>query len=252
MDQNRIIDAQTENRSPGRTHNRILITEDDPVIAEKTARHLETWGWETLRTENFADVTADVRRFEPDLILMDVSLPFFNGYHWCQEIRTFSRVPVIFISSYSDNMNIVMAMNMGGDDFIPKPFDLNVLTAKISALMRRTYDFSAPADEKLLQARGVTLNPDGVSVKFSGQRLELTKNEFRIMECLMKCPGKVVSRDQIMLALWETDAFIDDNTLTVNVARLRKKLAQAGLTGFILTKKGLGYYIPDSEPEKSE
>ncbi len=195
-------------------------------------------------------MAGEVKRLRPDLILMDVSLPFFNGYHWCQEIRKFSRVPVIFISSYSDNMNIVMAMNMGGDDFIAKPFDLNVLTAKIQALLRRTYDFGAPAEENKLEVREAVLDLNNVSAEINGNRLELTKNEFRIMECLMKNPGKVVGRDQIMTALWETDSFIDDNTLTVNMTRLRKKLAAAGLNGFILTKKGLGYYIPESDPEE--
>lgn len=233
-------------------HNRILITEDDPVIAEATSRHLRTWGWETYCTEDFSDVLGEVNRFRPDLILMDVSLPFFNGYHWCQEIRKVSRVPVIFISSYSDNMNIVMAMNMGGDDFIAKPFDLNVLTAKIQALLRRTYDFGAPAEENRLSAGGAVLDLKDASAFINGTRLELTKNEFRIMECLMKSPGRVISRDQIMMALWETDSFIDDNTLTVNVARLRKKLSAVGLNGFILTKKGLGYYIPGDKPENSE
>ena len=233
-------------------HNRILITEDDPVIAEATSRHLRTWGWETYCTEDFSDVLGEVNRFRPDLILMDVSLPFFNGYHWCQEIRKVSRVPVIFISSYSDNMNIVMAMNMGGDDFIAKPFDLNVLTAKIQALLRRTYDFGASAEENRLSAGGAVLDLKDASAFINGTRLELTKNEFRIMECLMKSPGRVISRDQIMMALWETDSFIDDNTLTVNVARLRKKLSAADLNGFILTKKGLGYYIPGDKPENSE
>ena len=231
-------------------HNRILITEDDPVIADATARHLQSWGWKTFCTEDFSDVAGEVKRLRPDLILMDVSLPFFNGYHWCQDIRKFSRVPVIFISSYSDNMNIVMAMNMGGDDFIAKPFDLNVLTAKIQALLRRTYDFGTPAEENKLEVCGAVLDLNNVSAEINGNRLELTKNEFRIMECLMKKPGKVVSRDQIMTALWETDSFVDDNTLTVNITRLRKKLAAAGLNGFILTKKGLGYYIPESDPEE--
>lgn len=233
-------------------HKRILITEDDPVIAERTAQHLQAWGWETFCTEDFSDVLGDIIRFCPDLVLMDVSLPFFNGYHWCQEIRKFSSVPVIFISSYSDNMNIVMAMNMGGDDFIAKPFDLNVLTAKIQALLRRAYDFSAPAEETRLEVRGAVLNLNDASADINGHHLDLSKNEFRIMECLMKNAGKVISRDQIMMALWETDSFIDDNTLTVNIARLRKKLAAAGLNGFILTKKGLGYYIPQQQEVQGE
>jgi DNA-binding response OmpR family regulator len=235
-----------------RVHNRILITEDDPVIAKQTAEHLKSWGCEVCCTEDFNDVLGDVRNFQPDLVLMDISLPFFNGYHWCQEIRKFSNIPVIFISSYSENMNIVMAMNMGGDDFIAKPFDLNVLTAKIQALLRRTYDFSMPSESETLSVRGVTLDLRGASAEILGQKADLTKNEFRILEALMKTPGKVVNRDQIMMALWETDSFIDDNTLTVNVTRLRKKLASYGLKDFIKTKKGLGYVIPENDASEKK
>ena len=228
----------------------ILVVEDDPGIAQAVCAHLRQWELEARCVQNFRAVMDEFTAFDPQLVLLDISLPFFNGYHWCTQIRSVSRVPVMFLSSAAENMNIVMAMNMGGDDFIAKPFDLNVLTAKIQALLRRTYDFGTPAEENKLEVCGAVLDLNNVSAEINGNRLELTKNEFRIMECLMKKPGKVVSRDQIMTALWETDSFVDDNTLTVNITRLRKKLAAAGLNGFILTKKGLGYYIPESDPEE--
>jgi DNA-binding response OmpR family regulator len=172
---------------------------------------------------------------------MDITLPFFNGYHWCSEIRKISKVPIIFISSASDNMNIVMAMNMGGDDFIAKPFDGNVLMAKLQAMLRRTYDFGR--DVPVLEHRGGILNMGDNSFTYQGEKLPLTKNEYRILLTLMQNKGKVVSREKLMEELWESESFIDDNTLTVNVNRLRKKLTAAGLTDFIVTKFGVGYLL---------
>ena len=174
-------------------------------------------------------------------MLLDVSLPFYDGYHWCREIRKVSRVPVVFVSSAADNMNIVMAMNMGGDDFITKPFDLSVLMAKIQAVLRRTYDFGALSP--ILEHRGAVLNTADASLTVQGARVELTKNDYRILQTLLERKGSVVSRDTLMEKLWETDSFVDENTLTVNIARLRKKLDAAGLEGFITTKKGLGYLV---------
>jgi DNA-binding response OmpR family regulator len=175
------------------------------------------------------------------MVLMDIMLPFFNGYHWCSEIRKISNVPVIFISSASDNMNIVMAMNMGGDDFIAKPVDLNVMMAKIQAVLRRTYDM--PGMAPTLEHRGAVLNLNDTTLSFRGERMELTKNEFRILQTLLENKGKVVSRDTLMTRLWQMDCYVEENTLTVNVNRLRKKLEQAGLTDFITTKVGSGYII---------
>ena len=191
--------------------------------------------------ENFRNVLEEFSEFDPQLVLLDISLPFYNGYYWCTEIRKFSKIPIIFISSASDNMNIVMAMNMGGDDFIAKPFDLNVLTAKIQAILRRTYDFGGQMT--ILQHRGAMLNTSDASLTYNGDRIELTKNDYRILRTLMENKGKVVSRDTLMERLWETDSFVDENALTVNIARLRKKLEQVGLSDFILTKKGMGYLI---------
>ncbi len=220
---------------------RIMIVDDDEVIGAAIGRHLESWGMETYTVRDFRRVAEEFLAWKPHLVLMDLSLPFFNGYHWCQEIRKVSRVPIIFISSAADNMNIVMAMNVGGDDFVVKPFSLEVLTAKVQAVLRRTYDFGGPAET--LEHMGAVLDLDAGVLYVDGERLELTKNEYRILKTLMENKGKTVSREALMNRLWETDSYVDDNTLTVNVTRLRKKLSEAGLTDFIVTKKGLGYRI---------
>ena len=220
---------------------RILIVEDDAVIASALEKHLETWGWIVKTVENFENVLGEFTSFEPQLVLLDISLPFYNGYHWCSQIRAVSRVPVIFISSASDNLNIVMAMNMGGDDFIAKPFDLTVLTAKVQALLRRTYDFAGAS--RLIEHRGAVFTCVDGTLTFGSEKIELTKNEHRILMVLLESKGKIVSRDVLMTRLWESDSYVDDNTLTVNITRLRKKLEQAGLSDFITTKKGSGYLI---------
>ena len=220
---------------------RIFIVEDDPVIARAVQRDLEGWGYQVACAARFNDVLSEFAAYDPQLVLLDISLPFFDGYHWCQEIRKISQVPVIFISSASENLNIIMAINMGGDDFIAKPFDLSVLMAKIQALLRRSYDFSPAPPQP--QAHGATLNTGDASLQYQGRRIELSKNEYRILEALMERTGTVVSRDSLMEKLWETDCYVDENTLTVNIGRLRKKLAAAGLTDFIVTKKGMGYLI---------
>lgn len=220
---------------------RILMVEDDSVIASTVIRRLELWGWEARSVKDFRDVMHEFSQYSPQLVLMDISLPFFNGYHWCAEIRKISKVPIIFLSSYSDNMNIVMAVNMGGDDFITKPFDLDVLTAKVSAMLRRTYNFAQTAG--LVEVGGAMLNTSEASLYYKGERIELSKNEYRILQVLMENRGKIISRDTLMTRLWETDSFIDDNTLTVNVNRLRRRLSESGLSDFIKTKKGLGYIV---------
>ena len=220
---------------------RILIVEDDMTIAKVLAAHLEKWGYETRCAENFKNIMNDFLDFEPQLLMLDIGLPFFNGFHWCQEIRKVSQVPIMFLSSLDDNMNIVMAMNMGGDEFIEKPFDLNVVTAKVQALLRRTYAFQGSSN--LLEHDGIMLNLGDATVLYQDQEVELTKNEFRILQILFERAGKIVSRDEIIERLWDSDEFIDDNTLTVNVARLRKKLESVGRKDMIRTKKGIGYMV---------
>ena len=220
---------------------RILIVEDDRGIAGAIKAQAEMWNLEAVCVENFRDVLGEFARVQPHLVLLDITLPFFNGYHWCSEIRRLSNVPIIFISSAADNMNIVMAMSMGADDFIAKPFDGSVLMAKIQALLRRSYDFAAAVP--LLEHRGAFLDTGDNSLTYGGERIALTKNEYRILLCLMENKGRVVSREKLMERLWETDSFVDENTLTVNVGRLRKKLDAAGLAGFIATKFGVGYIV---------
>lgn len=220
---------------------RIFIVEDDELIAKAIKGNLEKWGYQVACARDFKMVMAELIAFNPQLVLLDIGLPFFNGYHWCTEIRKISSVPVIFLSSMSDNMNIVMAMNMGGDDFLPKPFDLQVLTAKIQALLRRTYDLSGQMNA--IAHKGAILNQADGTLIYNGKKVELTKNEYRILLLLLEKKGQVVSREDIMVQLWETDSYVDDNTLTVNVARLRKKLEESGMEAFIKTRKGVGYIV---------
>ncbi len=220
---------------------RILIVEDDADIAHAIKKHLETWNLQVQCVENFTEVMKEFFSYQPHLVLMDITLPFFNGYHWCQEIRKISQIPVIFLSSASDNMNIVMAIQMGGDDFVAKPFDLSVLTVKIQALLRRSYDYVGQIS--VLEHKGVFLNTQEAVLFYQNKKIELTKNEYRILKTLMENKGKIVSRERLMEKLWENDSFVDENTLSVNVNRLRKKLAQEGLTEFITTKVGMGYMI---------
>ena len=221
--------------------HRVFIVEDDMVIAEAIRRRISAWGCSARCAVNFENVLSEFADFDPQLVLMDISLPFFNGYHWCSEIRRVSKVPIIFVSSASDNMNIVMAVNMGGDDFIAKPFDFDVLTAKVQALLRRAYDFTAPA--KLLESGGAVLNIADATLTFEGRKTELTKNEFKMLQMLLENKGSIVTRDEIMTRLWESDSFVDENTLTVNITRLRRKLEDTGLNNFITTKKGIGYIV---------
>ena len=221
--------------------HRIFIVEDDAVIADVVERHLSGWGYQVRQCRDFEHVLEAFAAFDPQLVILDISLPFFNGYHWCRSIRQVSKVPILFLSSASDNMNIVMAVQMGGDDFVAKPFDLEVLTAKVQALLRRTYDFGPAAP--LLECGGAVLNLSDASLTVGQARVELTRNEFRILRLLLEHRGEIVSREAIMTCLWASDSFVDDNTLAVNINRLRRKLAAAGLGDFIRTRKGAGYQV---------
>lgn len=220
---------------------KILLVEDDRAIAQAICRHITAWGLEIKVAENFRDIVGEFLAYQPQLVLLDIALPFFNGYHWCEQIRQISKAPIIFISSAADNLNIVMAINQGADDFIAKPFDLTVLTAKVQAALRRAYNFAGQTVR--LQHRGAVLDVAKASLCYQEQRLDLSKNDLRILQVLLENQGNIVSRDTLMQRLWETNSFIDENTLTVNVARLRKKLESIGLKDFISTKKGLGYVI---------
>lgn len=222
---------------------RLLIIEDDKGIAEAIRTQAEMWGMEAHMITNFRNVMAQFAEVEPHIVLLDIVLPFFNGYHWCNEIRKVSKVPILFISSASDNMNMIMAMNMGADDFIAKPFDRSLLMAKLQAMLRRTYDFSSSVP--VLEHRGALLHTGDQSLVYGDEKISLSKNEYRILLVLMKNKGRVVSREKLMEQLWETDCFVDENTLSVNVNRLRKRLESAGLSDFIRTKFGVGYLIEE-------
>ena len=223
----------------GRVMHKILLVEDDEVIRQQVKKMLEQWGYEVVLVEDFMEVLSIFVKVEPHLVLMDIGLPLFNGYHWCQEIRKVSKVPIMFLSSRDQAMDIVMAINMGGDDFVTKPFDQNVLLAKIQGLLRRSYEFGK--DQSLLEYMGVILNLKAMDLVYQGEVVSLTKNEFQILQVLFERSGNIVSREDLMKELWNSDFFIDDNTLSVNVARLRKKLEAVGLKDFIETKKGVGY-----------
>lgn len=222
---------------------KILIVEDDGTIAALLEENLKQWGYWPSCVSDFNRVIEEFKAAQPHLVLLDIALPFFNGYYWCSEIRKISNVPIIFLSSHTEKMDIVMAMNMGGDDYLTKPFSLEIMIAKVQAMLRRTY--SLKADPQTMETQGVILNLNNTELAFAGQTIELTKNEFKIMQLLMEKKNKVVTREQIMQRLWDSDSFVDDNTLTVNVNRLRKKLEEAGIHDFIVTKKGLGYMVND-------
>jgi DNA-binding response OmpR family regulator len=221
---------------------KIMIVEDDQKMREIILNNIVKWGFEGYYVQDFNNVFDDFAKYEPHLILMDINLTTYDGFYWCGKIREVSKVPIIFISSRNTNMDIIMAMNMGGDDFIQKPFSLDVLMAKINALLRRTYNYTNTFSN-IIEHNGVVLNLKDSSVIFKDKKLELTKNEFKILYTLMKDKGDIVSRDKIMRALWEDESFVDDNTLTVNINRLRKKLEDLELIDYIQTKKGQGYAI---------
>lgn len=220
---------------------KIFLVEDDKVIAEEIERYLKIWNYEIKRVKDFQNIFNEFKNFHPDLVLMDVTLPFFNGYHWCKVIRDNSKVPILFISAADENLNLIMAMDLGADDYLTKPFDLEVLQIKIRALLRRTYEYF---ETKNIYYRDIILKCDSMIVSIKDREIELTKNEFKILEVLLEKPGKIISRDEIIDRIWQTDSYIDDNTLTVNIMRLRKKLEDIQIFELIKTKKGLGYYVP--------
>lgn len=222
---------------------KIMIVEDEAVIRQLIMEELEKWQFDTFGTTDFHQVLLDFKTEEPQLILLDINLPVFDGYYWCQKIREISKVPIIFISSRNTNMDMIMAMNMGADDFITKPFELDVLVAKINALLRRSYNY-VENNSETISHNGLVLNVDNGSVDVNGEVIDLSKNEYRLLYILMKNHGKILSREKLLRALWDDERFVDDNTLTVNINRLRRKIEQAGVKSYIETKVGQGYIIP--------
>lgn len=221
---------------------KILIVEDDPKMEGIIKENLERWGYQGLAVQDFSHVFEEYFHRKPDLILMDINLPYYDGFYWCEKIRQVSKLPIIFISSRSNNMDIIMAVNMGGDDYITKPFSLEILMAKIQALLRRSYSYQR-AESHMIEVHGAMLNLNQSTLSYQDHTVDLTKNEFKILQILMHNQGIIMSRDKIMRSLWEDESFVDDNTLTVNVNRLRKKLSDIGLEDFIGTKKNQGYLI---------
>lgn len=222
---------------------KIMIVEDETTIRELISEELQKWQFETIGTTDFNVVLDDFQEENPQLVLMDINLPVYDGYYWCQKIREVSKVPIIFISSRSTNMDMIMAMNMGADDFVTKPFQIDVLIAKINALLRRSYNYS-DTDSEVLSHNGITLNVDNGRMEIKGEMIDLSKNEYRLLYLLMKKHGKILTREKLLRALWDDERFVDDNTLTVNINRLRKKIEQAGIAGYIETKVGVGYMVP--------
>lgn len=220
---------------------KIYIVEDDNVISNEIKKHICSWGNDAKCAERFNNILEEFINYSPDLVILDITLPFFDGYYWCKKIREISNIPILFLSSASDNMNIIMAINMGGDDFISKPFDLDVLTAKIQALLRRSYNLTD--NTNVMVYNDILLNISDASLSYNNEKIDLTKNELKILSLLLQHKNNIVKRDTIMEKLWQTDSYVDENTLTVNIARLRKKLDKIGINNFILTKKGLGYMV---------
>lgn len=222
---------------------KIMIVEDEATIRNLIIKELEKWEMTVFGTTSFHQVFEDFQNEEPQLVLLDINLPVYDGYYWCQKIREVSKVPIIFISSRNTNMDMIMAMNMGADDFVTKPFQIDVLVAKINALLRRSYNYSEPGNE-IMEHNGITLNLDNGNMEIAGETIDLSKNEYRLLYLLMKKHGKILTREKLLRSLWEDERFVDDNTLTVNINRLRKKIEQAGISGYIETKVGQGYIVP--------
>ncbi len=221
---------------------KIFIVEDDLPLARNISEGISKWNYDSKTVDDFEKIIEEFISYEPDLVLMDINLPYYDGYHWCRKIRDISKTPIIFLSSRDSNMDIIMAVNMGGDDFVSKPFSMEILLVKIQALLRRTYSYG---DEKgeIIEVDSAILNINDGTISYNNKSLELTKNEFKILQLLMKNRGKIISRSRIMRALWDEEYFISENTLTVNINRLRKSLEEIGIYNFIITKKSQGYLI---------
>lgn len=229
----------------GEMMQKILIVEDDPIIKEQLNTTLSQWQYEVECVEEFDQVVEHFTKAQPHLVIMDISLPYFNGFYWNQQIRQLSNVPILMLSSHDQPSDIVMSLNMGADDYLTKPFDMNVLIAKIQSILRRTYELGQEVSERVFN--NVSLSVTEPKLTFQEQEVMLTHNEWLILLALFEQNGKIVSREALMNQLWQSDLFIDDNTLTVNIARLRKKLQEINLEQFIITKKGLGYGLGRSE-----
>ena len=220
---------------------KIFIVEDDENIVELLGDELRQWGYETKAVRDFNDVANEIGRYNPNLVLMDITLPYYNGFYWTQKIRQNSNVPIIFISSHNNQVDMVSAMQFGADDYITKPIDINLTRVKIQAILRTTYEYTMPVDKPVFE--GISLDISKAKLLGEGFFIDLTRTELLILEYLFNMRGKIAKREDIMNHCWQGDDFIDDNTLAVNITRLRKKLSNVGYKEFIQTKKGMGYYL---------
>lgn len=219
---------------------KIAIIEDDNKIRNELSQFLIKYGYDVFAPENFKNLVSDVLHEKVQLILLDINLPVYDGYYFCREIRKISNVPIIIVTSRASDVDELMSMHLGADDFVTKPYNLQILLARISSILKRVYHLEIPQE---ITYNGVTLDISKSIVSFNDREIELTKNEVKILNILMKNIGKIVPRDEIMNELWQSDEFVDDNTLTVNINRLRKKLESIELDNFIITKRGQGYLI---------
>lgn len=221
---------------------KILIIEDDTALCSNMIKNLSKWNFDMYKIDDFENVIKEFMNIKPHLVLMDVNLPYFDGFYWCKQIRAVAKTPIIFLSSRDSNMDIIMAVNQGADDYITRPFSFELLVAKIQALLRRTYDYQNEASE-ITECNGVILEMNSGTLSYMDKKIELTKNEHKILCLLMKNKEKVVSREKLMKSLWDDDYFVNENTLTVNINRIRSKLEDIGIKNFITTRKGEGYII---------
>ncbi len=222
---------------------RIYVVEDDGMLAEEICRLLMKWEYEVRIAEMFDNILDEFLTVQPHVVLMDVNIPRYDGFYWCKKIRDVSNVPIIYISSRDSSMDVIMGMNNGGDEYLTKPFDNAVLVAKLQAVIRRTYKYNL-LESHVLRYRGLTVQLDEATAVYDNKKCELTKNELKILRLFMENQGKIVTREALMRSLWDDEIYVNENTLTVNVNRVRLKLEELGLQSFIMTKKGMGYMIP--------
>ncbi|WHY99257.1 response regulator transcription factor [Peribacillus simplex] len=233
---------------------KILLVEDDFKIAGILVNYLKRYGYEVLEVKQLDQVFAEFQEVKPDLVLLDINLPYYDGFHWCRLIRTVSKVPIIFISARTDEMNQVMAIEYGGDDYLTKPFHLEVVLAKIKSVLRRVYGEYAEISsfhQKIKEIDGLTLYTEKAMIEYQDNRVTLTQNELKLLSCLLRKYDTIVSREDLLEALWNDDSFVDDNTLTVNVTRVRRKLEDIGVNHAITTSRGKGYRLKIVQGEEN-
>ncbi|PKF85669.1 DNA-binding response regulator [Bacillus sp. BA3] len=232
---------------------KILLVEDDSKIAGILVNYLKRYGYEVFEVKQLDQVFAEFQEMKPDLVLLDINLPYYDGFHWCRLIRTVSKIPIIFISARTDEMNQVMAIEYGGDDYLTKPFHLEVVLAKIKSVLRRVYGEYAEISSFHQQKKeidGLTLYTEKAMIEYQDNQVTLTQNELKLLSCLLRQYDTIVSREDLLEALWNDDSFVDDNTLTVNVTRVRKKLEDIGVKHAITTSRGKGYRLKVMQGEE--